>query len=144
MELVLQVLSDALQENLAWVTLTIICVAMLYLINTALGFAMAYFKCEVDMKFLLATTIRNMVVLICLFATCYALNVFMGTLNVISGLSINTDVVSTMEIIAIVLAWCVDLSKNILEKLKSFKELKYIKYEDIVLDDGIGELEDKG
>lgn len=143
-EIVKEVLENAVQENLSWVVLAIICVAMLYTINSLLGCAIAYFKDKIDWNKLGVSTLRNIVVCLCIFASCYALNVFVLTLNIVEGVTINVDMVTAMEILTIVITWCIDLAKDIVEKFKSFKELKYVKYEDVVLDDGIGDSEARG
>lgn len=128
---VLNILQSALQDNLTWVLLAIICVSFFYLINSILGLAMAYFKSDMDIKYFFLTQARNIVVLFCVFWFCYALNVFVLTLDLIDNISINTDYTTALEAIAIVVAWCIDLSKSILDKLKSFKTLEYVKLEDI-------------
>lgn len=138
MEQILDVLKQAIQEDLIWVALAIICVAMLYTINSILGLAIAMFKAQTDWKRFLLSQAKNIVVLACIFASCYALNVFVLTMNLIDGMSIQTEYVTALEIVAIVITWCIDLAKDIVEKLKGFKELKYVKYEDVHYNEGSG------
>ena len=138
MNQITNILQQALQDNLVSTIMIIICVAMLYVLNSVLGLAIAYFKSETDIKKFIVSQARNIVVLLCIFGTCYALNVFAITLNLIDGITLSTDYVCTVEIIGIVVVWCVDLAKDIFEKLKSFKDLKYVSYDDVHYNDGNG------
>lgn len=66
-----------------------------------------------------------------IFALCYVLNLFALTLQLTGDITISGDVITTAEVLIILTTWAIDLSKDIIEKVKSLKELKYIKYEDV-------------
>ena len=66
-----------------------------------------------------------------IFALCYVLNLFALTLQLTGDITISGDVITTAEVLIILTTRAIDLSKDIIEKVKSLKELKYIKYEDV-------------
>ena len=63
----------------------------------------------------------------------FVVDYFVLALNHLPQVEISTELVTIGEIIAVIVVWCIDLSKEIIEKIKSLKELKYVKYEDVVL-----------
>jgi len=70
------------------------------------------------------------------------LNLFALTLQLTKDVVISSDFITTVEVFVVLIAWATDLCRDILDKLKSMKTLKYVKYEDIQInvntEEGIG------
>lgn len=131
MDLIIKTLQDAIQINLVYVVLMEIVVAGLFIFNIWLGTVLGTRKEGFDWKKFFFGIFKDINILLIIFGVCYILNLFVCVLNLIKDIEINIDIVTTLEIIAILIAWGIDLTKDIVEKIKSIKELKYIKYDDI-------------
>lgn len=142
--MVLDVLLQAIESNLAQVLLMEIVVAFLYILNISMGTLLGSIKEGFDLKKLFFGVLKGLGILVVIFGTCYTLNLFMIVLNLIDGLEINVDIVTPIQILAILVTQGVDLSKDIYEKISSIRELKYIKAEDIRTIDYNVATEDKG
>jgi hypothetical protein len=63
-------------------------------------------------------------------------------LQLTKDVTISTDFITTVEVFTILIVWALDLAKDIIEKIKSMKTLKYVKYEDVQInvqtEEGIG------
>lgn len=139
---VLKIIQEAVEENLETIILMLIVVTSLYLINILFGtilgtieekfipkkFFFGFFKC------LAADT--------GIFAFCYTLNLFALTLQQTNDITVSGDFITTIEVFTILVVWGIDLSKDIIEKIKSMKTLKYISYEDVIVQENM--LEEKG
>lgn len=138
MEIIIKTLQEAIQINLAYVILLEIIVAGLFIFNTILGAILGTISNGWDWKHFVFGLLKNLGMLLVIIGVCYVLNLFVLTMNLIGTISIDTDFLTTMEIMGILVAWGVDLTKDIVEKIKSYKQLKYISYEDIHYNDGNG------
>ena len=128
---VIQTIIEAFESNLEAVTLMLIVVSSLYVINILFGtfqgtkeegFSIGKFFFGFE-KMLLADA--------GLFAFSYVLNLFSLTLQITKDITISTELITTLEVIMMLYAWAIDLCKDIFDKLKSIKTLKWISYDDI-------------
>lgn len=131
METILKLISEALQENLETVVLMLIVVGSLSGINIVLGTIIGSFTEGFDYKKFFFGILKAFIIALCIFVFCYTLNLFALTLQLTKDISISSDFITTVEVFTILIAWALDLSKDILEKIKGMKTLKYVKYEDV-------------
>lgn len=122
---------EALNENLETIILMLIVVTSLYAINILFGTIVGSFKEKFNLKKFLFGILKCLIADIGIFLFCYTLNLFALTLQLTKDISISVDFITTIEVITILVVWAIDLSKDIIEKIKSMKELKYITYEDV-------------
>lgn len=108
----------------------------LEIINIVLGTILGTCTIKFDFKKFLFGILKAIVIAICIVGTCYLCELFAFTLNSIEGIEIKTEIVNAIEIVCVVVAWCVDLFKEVLEKIKSLKDLKYISYDDVITTGG--------
>ena len=130
MRTVIEMISKAFSDNLESVALLIIVTAIFYLLNilfgTILGTNQIGFQ---KMKFLFGF-LKGFVACLGIFAFCYTLNLFSLTLALID-IEISATVITVLEVIGVMVTWDIDLATEIYEKIKSFKELKYVSYDDV-------------
>lgn len=130
MKVIIETIRNAFSENLEAVFLLIVVTAILYLINILLGTILGTFDVGFNFKKFLFGFLKGLVASICIFVFCYALNLLALTLKLVD-IVISVDVLTVLEVITVLAVWCIDLAKEIFEKIKSLKELKYINYKDV-------------
>lgn len=139
---VIQTIEKAVQENLETIVLMLIVVGSLSAINIVLGTIIGTFTDKFDLKKFFFGILKAIVIGLCIFVFCYTLNLFALTLQLTKDVTISGDFISSLEVFTILVAFAIDYCKDILAKIKSLKELKYIKYEDVQIntntEEGIG------
>lgn len=144
METILKLIQEALQENLETIVLMLIVVGSLNAVNIVLGTIVGTFTDKFDVKKFFFGILKAFIIGLCIFVFCYTLNLFALTLQLTKDITISADFISTVEVFTILIVWALDLCKDIIEKIKSMKQLKYVKYEDVQLqqdfqtEEGIG------
>ena len=131
METILKLISEALQENLETVVLMLIVIGSLSAINIVLGTIIGTFTTEFDAKKFFFGILKAFIIGLCIFVFCYTLNLFALTLQLTKDVTISSDFITTVEVFTILIVWAIDLAKDIIEKIKTMKTLKYVKYEDV-------------
>lgn len=131
METIIKTIQKAMQENLETVVLMLIVVGSLSSINIVLGTIIGTFTEKFDIKKFLFGILKAFIIGLCIFVFCYTLNLFSLTLQLTKDVTISTDFITTVEVFTILIVWAIDIAKDIVAKIKSMKELKYVKYEDI-------------
>lgn len=137
MALIWQTIVKAVQENLAVIVLLLISVASMYLINIILGTILGKMDEGFDWRKFMFGFVKLAITCICIFAFCYILNLFSLTLELIK-ISVSAEIITTAEVLAVVATYGIDLAKDIIEKIKGLKELKYVAFSDVKVDDGRG------
>ena len=139
---IIQTIEKAVQENLETIVLMLIVVGSLSAINIVLGTIIGTFTDKFDAKKFFFGILKAIVIGLCIFAFCYTLNLFALTLQLTKDITISTDFISTVEVFTILIVWAIDIAKDVIAKIKSMKELKYVKYEDVQInpnkEEGIG------
>lgn len=141
---VIKVITDAVQENLETIILMLIVVGSLSAINIVLGTLIGTFTQKFDVKKFFFGILKAFIIGLCIFVFCYTLNLFALTLQLTKDITISTDFISTVEVFTILIVWALDLAKDIIAKVKSMKELKYVSYDDVQIqqnpqqEEGIG------
>ena len=142
METILKLIQEALQENLETIVLMLIVVGSLSAVNIVLGTIVGTFTDKFDVKKFFFGILKAFIVGLCIFVFCYTLNLFALTLQLTKDITISADFISTVEVFTILIVWALDLCKDIIDKIKSMKQLKYVKYEDVQInpntEEGIG------
>lgn len=128
---IIKIIENAMQENLEIVVLMLLVVASLYITNILFGTLLGTFTEEFIPKKFFFGILKGIVGCIGVFVFCYTLNLFALTLQTTKDITISNDLVNTLMVIGVLVAWAWDIALDIVEKLKSFKTLKYIKYEDV-------------
>lgn len=131
MATIIKLIEEALQENLETVVLMLIVVGSLSGINIVLGTIIGTFTDEFDAKKFFFGILKAFIIGLCIFVFCYTLNLFALTLQLTKDITISSDFITTVEVFTILIVWALDLAKDIIEKIKSMKTLKYVKYTDI-------------
>ena len=139
---IIQTIEKAVQENLETIVLMLIVVCSLSAIIIVLGTIIGTFTDKFDAKKFFFGILKAIVIGLCIFAFCYTLNLFALTLQLTKDITISTDFISTVEVFTILIVWAIDIAKDVIAKIKSMKELKYVKYEDVQInpnkEEGIG------
>lgn len=142
MATIIKLIQEAMSENLETVVLMLIVVGSLSGINIVLGTIIGSFTEGFDAKKFFFGILKAFIIGLCIFVFCYTLNLFSLTLELTKDITISSDFITTVEVFTILIAWALDLAKDILEKVKGMKTLKYIKYEDVQIntntEEGIG------
>lgn len=125
-------------ENIKTLVYLLVIVGGLSIINIVLGTINGAMEQKFDWKKFLFGILKAIVNALCVVATCVFADMFAQILNTIEGITIGVEIVSALEIIAVVITWCIDLFKDVLEKIKALKTLKYVAYEDVRYNDGDG------
>lgn len=133
MDVIIQTITKAVQENLDTVVLMLIVVNSLYLINILFGTVQGTFgeNGKFDLKKFLFGFLKEIIASVGIFALCYVLNLFALVLQLTNDITISTDIITTAEVIIILITWAVDLIKDIIDKIKSLKTLKYVSWDEI-------------
>lgn len=118
-------------ENIKTIIMLLAITGGLMIINIVLGSVNGAMKEKFDWKKFLFGVLKAIVNAICIVGTCCLCDIFAQVINTIDGIAISTEIVSTLEIIAVVVAWCLDLFKDVFEKIKSLKDMKYVAYDDV-------------
>jgi MFS family permease len=141
-ETILKLIQEALQENLETIVLMLIVVGSLNAVNIVLGTIVGTFTDKFDVKKFFFGILKAIIIGLCIFVFCYTLNLFALTLQLTKDITISADFISTVEVFTILIVWALDLCKDIIDKIKSMKQLKYVKYEDVQInpntEEGIG------
>lgn len=128
---IIKIIENAMQENLETVVLMLLVVASLYITNILFGTLLGTFTEEFIPKKFFFGILKGIVGCIGVFVFCYTLNLFALTLQTTKDITISNDLINTLMVIGVLVAWAWDIAIDIVEKLKSFKTMKYIKYEDV-------------
>jgi len=133
MDVIIQTITKAVQENLDTVVLMLIVVNSLYLINILFGTVQGTFgeNGKFDLKKFLFGFLKEIIASVGIFALCYVLNLFALVLQLTNDITISTDIITTAEVIIILITWAVDLIKDIIDKIKSLKTLKYVSWDEV-------------
>lgn len=130
---IVKILTEAL-ENLQYVFLLDLVIGFLFLFNILLGSIIGSTTEKFIPKKFFFGVLKAVAVLLIIIGVCYILNVFALTLSVI-GITVSADTVSIVEIMGAMVVQGVDLAKEVTEKLKSFRELKFENYDEVVVND---------
>lgn len=130
---VIKIIEEAMQDNLDTVVLMLIVVTSLYLINIMFGTILGTFTEKFIPKKFIFGFLKMFVADVGILGFCYSLNLFALTLEQTKNISISAEFISTVQIFTILVVWALDLAKDITEKIKSMKTLKYVSYDDVII-----------
>jgi len=129
--LMLKTIGEQVFSNLEAPIVFLIVAIVLRIINIVLGSIDAMFKKEFDWGKFMSGIEKMVIVAVTILMTILALNLFAYGLTLIDVV-LPKDMVSAFEVVLIVVTWCIDLAKEVTEKIKAMKDLKYVKYDDIL------------
>lgn len=126
MDVILELLQKAWDSNLIIVAAMVIVVIGLYAVNIFFGTIIGTKEDGFDFQKFLFGILKALGCGVGIFAFCYILNLFSLTMNQTDLVSINETVITTVEVIGVMYLWAMDLAKEVLEKIKSWRDLKYV------------------
>ena len=129
MKTIIETIDKAFSENLEAVVLLIICTALLYLVNIALGTILGTREVGFNLKKFLFGFLKGIIAAALIFVFCYSLNLLSLTLALVD-ITVSVDVITVLEVVGVLAIWDIDMAKEVIEKIKSLKELKYVTYDD--------------
>ncbi len=129
MELLTNITENIFSNLEAPIVFLIVAIA-LRIANIILGSIDAMFKKDFEWDKFFSGVLKMIVVAITILIVIVILNLFTYGLTLIK-VTIPKETVSAMTVILIIVTWCVDLSMEVAEKIKSMKQLKYISYDDV-------------
>lgn len=133
MKTVLELLQKAWDSNLTIVASMVIVVIGLYALNIFFGTIIGTKEDGFNFKKFLFGIVKAFGCGVGIFAFCYMLNLFGLTMNLTDLVTVNQAVITTIEVIGVLYIWAMDLSKEVLDKIKSWRDLKYISYDDMII-----------
>ena len=114
---------------------------VLRIANIVLGSIDALFSKDFDWGKFFSGIEKMVVVAITILMVIITLNLFAYGLTLID-VKLPESTFSAMQCILIVVTWCVDLALEVKDKIQAMKDLKYVKYEDVQInqntEEGIG------
>lgn len=128
---VINTIKMAVEENLETIILMLIVVGSMNAVNIVLGTIVGTFTEEFKPKKFFFGILKAIIMGVCIFTFCYTLNLFALTLQLTKDISISGEFITTLEVFGVLTIWAFDLSKDIYEKIKSLKTLKYVSYDDV-------------
>lgn len=131
MKVVLELLQKAWSENLIIVVVNLIVAFGLYFTNIFFGTIIGTKTIGFNFNKFLFGILKALGCCAGIFLFCYLLNLFSLGMNETDLITVKAEVTSTIEVIGVLYIWIIDLSKEVLEKIKSMKELKYVTYDDV-------------
>ena len=126
----LKTIADNIFSNMEAPIVFLIVAIVLRVCNIILGSIDAMFKKDFNWGKFFSGIEKMVVVAITILMVITTLNLFAYGLTLIEVV-LPKDVVSAFEVVLIIVTWCIDLAKEVTEKIKSLKDLKYVKYEDV-------------
>lgn len=126
---VLEIIKEAMEENLETIILMLIVVSSLYAINILFGTIIGTYTEKFNIKKFLFGILKMVLADVGIFVFCYTLNLLSLTLQLTKDVTISESFVTTLEVFCVLLTWAVDTSKDIIAKVKSLKTLKYVTYD---------------
>lgn len=132
MQVLLEIINGVMaDEYMPLLFVFIVIVGLLMLFNCILGAITNGVSEGFDIKKFLFGILKTIALGLVIYGSGFAIDMFVLALNHLPKVEIGTDFVTVGEIVVVVVVWCIDLGKEIIEKIKSLKTLKYIKYEDV-------------
>ena len=135
MEIILEVLTKALDTNISYAVLMDIVIGFLYLFNIILGTIIGTRESHFDIKKFLSGILKAILVLMIVVGVCYILNVFALTISLINGIEISEEFVSTIQILGILITQGIDIANELKDKISSIRDLKYVSTETVTISD---------
>lgn len=139
MEIIINIFNEVIQDkNLPLLFVFCLCAFGFSIIEDILGTLLGTINEGFDFKKKLLGLVKRIAIGLTIMAFGFIVDYFVVALNNLPSIEIGTEIVTVLEIVAMVVTWCIDSARKIIEKLKSIKELQYTKYEDIKYNDGTG------
>ena len=133
MDKILEILKKAWDSNLVIVALMVIVVVGLYALNIFFGTIIGTKQDGFNLHKFLFGILKAIGCGIGIFAFCYMLNLFGLAMNLTDLVTIQQAVITTLEVIGVMYLWALDLSQEVLDKIKSWRDLKYVTYDDVTI-----------
>lgn len=132
MKIIIDIFNEVIKdEYLPLLVVFVVVVMALMLLNIILGTIYGTKENGFDFKKNLFGWLKMFATSFVIIAFGFVIDFFVVALNKIPNVKIGTEIITIGEILAVIVVWCIDLSKEIIEKIKKLKELKYVSYEDV-------------
>ena len=131
LEMLFKLLQEAFDFNMLIVAGMDIVVFALYVLNIYYGTIIGMKKVGFKFAKFFSGFIKMFGCLMGIIFYCYILNFSGLVLNLTNLITIKAELVTTLEVIGVLELWAIDLAKEVLDKIKEHKELKYVSYDDV-------------
>lgn len=129
-EAIIEAVSD---EKMTILVIIMVGVAVLFASNIILGTLKGTKLEGFNWKKFLFGIEKAAVIFVVTLALCFAFNMICIGADMADFISMGTPFVASAEIVAVVYAYGQDLAKEVLEKFKTLRKLKYISFDDVVV-----------
>lgn len=130
MDTIIKTIQGAFQENLEVIILLAFIVLIFYVANIVLGTIIGTKEEGFNFSKFLGGISKMIGVCICAYIFCLGLNMFQLVLKLID-ISISSEVLTVLQVIGVFITWCLDMALEVYEKLKNFKTLKFVSYDEV-------------
>jgi amino acid transporter len=129
---ILEALKNAVEDkNMLVLAIIMIAVMVLFVCNIILGTIEGSKKENFNLKKFLFGILKAVVLCFVTLLSCYGFNLLCIGLKMADFVSISAEVIAGAQIVAVAGVYGIDLGKEVIEKIKSFRDLKYTSYDDI-------------
>lgn len=118
-------------ENMTVLVIILIAIVVLFGANIILGTRIGSKEEGFDFKKFLFGIEKAITMSLITMAVCYAFNLLCIGIGKAGFLTVNSQFIGGVEIVSVALAYGIDLALEVKEKIKSYRELKYISYDDV-------------
>ena len=135
MRIIIDIFNEVIKDDcLPLLVVFVLVVMALMILNIVLGTLHGTKEEGFDIKKFFFGWLKMLAIAVAIIVFGFIVDYFVVALNHLPNIQIATEVVSLGEIVAVVIVWGIDLSKEIIDKIKSLKELKYVSYDDLTID----------
>jgi len=131
LEMLFKLLQESLDFNMLIVVGMDVVVFALYVLNIYYGTIIGMKKVGFKFTKFFSGFIQMFGCLMGIIFYCYILNFGGLVLNLTNLITIKAELITTLEVIGVLEVWAIDLAKEVLDKIKEHKELKYVSYDDV-------------
>lgn len=131
---IIEAIIDALSDQkMTILVIIMIGVAVLFASNIILGTIQGQKLEGFSWKKFLFGIEKALAMMLVTLALCFAFNMICIGAEMAEFITLGTPVIASTEIVGILLVYGIDLSKEVLEKFKTLRKLKYISFDDVVV-----------
>ena len=129
---ILKALTQAIEDkNLTILTIILIGVLVLFSVNIIFGTIIGAKNDGFNLKKFLFGVFKASVIFFITLLGCYGFNVLCIGMAMAEFIVVDSDTISVIEIITVASLYGLDLFKEVIEKVKSFMQLKYFSYDNV-------------
>lgn len=129
-EIIKAIIEAVSDEKMTILVIIMIGVAVLFVSNIAMGTVQGKKTEGFDLKKFLFGIEKAIILMAVTLALCFAFNMICIGAEKANFITLGTPLIASAEIVSVLLIYGIDLSKEVLEKFKSLRDLKYVSFDD--------------